>query len=115
NKKIEKIRAVTYLTTPFFSPKHSKTEDLNLNLTLNHLPIKRVLSSTYLGVIIDENLNWKLQISELCLVLRRFIGVFYKLGSLLPYHTLKLLYFNLACPRILYGIELYANNYMVNL
>src|SRR3989441_7550158 len=98
-----------------FSPKQSKTDDLNLSLTLNHSPIKRVSSSTYLGVIIDDNLNWKLQISEICLVLRRFIGVFYKLSSVLPWHTLKLLYFSLVYPRILYGIELYANNYMVNL
>jgi len=47
--------------------------------------------------------------------LRRFIGIFYKLSSNIPYGTLKLLYYGLVYPRILYGIELYANNYMINL
>src|SRR5437867_11982760 len=46
-----------------FSPKHSRSDDLNLNLTLNQLSIKRVPSSTYLGVIID--VKFKLEITNL--------------------------------------------------
>src|SRR6266516_4170130 len=84
-----------------FSPKYINANDPNLNLNFNGSILKRVHSTTFLGVIIDDNLNWKFHISDLCLVLRRFIGIFYKLSSNILYCTLKLLYYGLVYPRIL--------------
>ena len=45
----------------------------------------------------------------LCLQLRRFVGIFYKLSFFVPQRVLKILYFSLVHSRILYGIEVYAN------
>ena len=69
-------------------------------------------SIKYLGLTIDEKLDWKVHIQELCLTLRKFVGIFYKLSQNLPQHILKMLYFALVYPRILYGIENYANTYL---
>jgi hypothetical protein len=95
-----------------FSPNQNNPTTVILNLSLNNHQVHKVSHSRYLGVTIDENLSWKPHIKELCLDLRRYIGIFYKLSFKLPQHTLKLLYFALIYPRILYGIELYANTFL---
>jgi len=90
---------------------HDLSPDLTLNIFLNNVPIVRVKSSKFLGVIIDDKLEWKLHIQDLCLRLRRYISIFYKLSLKLPPRILKMLYFLLIYPHILYGIEIYANTY----
>src|SRR3989442_13003835 len=92
----------------FFS-KNQENHDLSLDLNVNNKCINRVHSSKFLGVTIDDQLKWGPHIQELCLTLRRFVGVFYKLSCKLPWLTLKMLYFAIIYPRILYGIEVYAN------
>src|SRR3989442_11569796 len=44
-----------------------------------------------------------------------YVGVFYKLSLKLPLKILKMLYYSVIYPRILYGIELYANTYLTYL
>src|SRR2546425_7369994 len=78
---------------------------LDLDLNVNNIRINRVQSSKFLGVTIDDQLKWSFHIQELCLTLRRFVGIFYKLSCKLPSLTLKILYFAIIYPRILYGIE----------
>ena len=87
----------------------------NLNLTINNSAIIRVNVTKYLGILIDENLNWKAHIEDVCLSLRKYVGVFYKLSLKLPAKILRMLYFSLIYPRILYCIEIYANTYMTYL
>ena len=98
-----------------FSPKHSNDINLDLNLFINNSRINRAHFSKFLGVIIDDNLSWKFHIQDLCLCLRRYVGIFYKLSLKLPPNILKMLYFAIIYPRILYGIEIYANTYSCNL
>jgi len=95
-----------------FSPTHAILPNSTLHLFLNNQPLNQVTSARYLGVTIDNNLDWKCHIQELCLCLRRYVGIFYKLSLDLPSHVLKTLYFALIYPRILYGIEVYANTYI---
>ena len=64
---------------------------------------------------IDDALDWKPHRQDLCLCLRRYIGIFYKLSLKLPPRILKILYFPIIYLKILYGIEVYANTYACNL
>src|SRR3989442_4671038 len=98
----------------FFST-NQDNHDLSLDLNVNNKRINRVQSSKCLGVTIDDQLKWSFHIQELCLTLRRFVGIFYKLSCKLPPLTLKMLYFAIIYPRILYGIEVYANTFQSNL
>ena len=98
-----------------FSPTNVNITPLELKLNINNSVINKVASTKYLGIQIDENLNWKFHINELCLSLRKYVGVFYKLSLKLPPNVLKLIYYSIIYPRILYGIEVYANTYMINL
>ncbi len=60
-------------------------------------------------------LSVKIHIHELCLRLRKFVGIFYKLSQKLPPSVLKMLYFSFIYPHIIYGIEIYANTYLTYL
>ena len=82
---------------------------------MNKFFIARIPSTKFLGITLDETLSGKSHISEVCMSLRKFIGIFYKLAQKLPPATLKLLYFSFVYPHILYGIEAYANTFLTNL
>ena len=47
----------------------------NFNIPLNSLVIKRIKSIKYLGIYIDENLNWSCHIQHLSLQLARYSGL----------------------------------------
>jgi len=98
-----------------FHPSSAPNMSENLNLTIDKLKITKVSSIKFLGMQIDDKLEWKLHIQDLCQVLRKYVGVFCKLSLKLPANILKMLYFSIIYPRILYGIEIYANTYMINL
>ena len=78
-------------------------------LKIGTTEINRVTSCTYLGLIIDDKVNWVKHIKLVCNKLLKFVGLFYKLRNKLPLHCLRNLYYAFVHPHILYGIELYAN------
>ena len=81
-------------------------------MQLDSIPIARVTSTKSLGVFIDEKLDWSIHINDLCNSFRKFIGIFYKISFFLPNNILRMLYFFLVYPKILYVIEIYANTYL---
>ena len=95
----------------FFSPCNERIQDLNCgrNLILNNTVIKHVNCCKYLGVYIDENMSWLNHVEFVKNKLLRFVGIFYKMRSILPSATCKQLYFALLYPHLIYGVELYAN------
>ena len=98
-----------------FSPSQNSIGHPDLDLYLTNCKIKKVTSTKYLGITIDENLNWKEHINNLCLELRKFIGIFYKLSFKLPPPVLRTLYFALVYSRIFYAVAVYANTYLTYL
>ena len=98
-----------------FTPYKSDVDSCNLNLYLNNFKISKVPITKYLGVQIDEHLDWKIHIQTICQSLRKYVGIFYKLSLKLPQKVLKMLYFSLIYPHILYAVEIYANTYLVYL
>src|SRR2546425_11245526 len=89
-----------------FSPTKCIKDSFDLDLKINNILIQKIAVTKYLGVYIDENLDWKMHIQDICLPLRKYVGVFYKLSLKLPIKILKMLYFSLIYPRILYAIEI---------
>ena len=67
-----------------------------------------------LGVIIDNNLNFKEHIRKIQLKLSHVIYILRKL-SYLPIYILKLLYNSLFLPHIMYCLEIWGNNFNNNL
>jgi len=97
------------------SPSSSSVNPEEFNLKIDSYAINRVPNIKFLGVIIDEKLEWSPHIEELKANLRRLVGIFYKISPNTPYNIMKLLYFALVHSKLIYGIEIYANTYLTNL
>ena len=57
----------------------------------------------FLGVLLDSTLSWKPYITELSKKLSKTIGMFYKLRHYTTADVLKLLYYALLYPFLIYG------------
>ena len=75
-----------------------KTVNININNTERNSFVK------YLGVYIDEHLNWEPQIQFVNNKLAKNIGVLYKIRKHLDLNILKQLYYTLVYPYLNYGI-----------
>jgi len=64
----------------------------------------------YLGFVIDEQLSFKDHILYLISKLRKYVGIFWKIGPLLNKQTRYLIYNSLFHSNLAYGIELYGNS-----
>ena len=91
-----------------FSP-HNKASNIELELLLGTQRISKVSSCKYLGIMIDDALNWKLHIDLIYNKLLKFVPIFYKVRDMLPFSCRLKLYYAFVFPHINYGIEVYAN------
>ena len=95
-------------------------KDANIinSISINSTVICLVSSYTFLGVILDNNLNFKEHIRKIQLKLSHVIYIYiYILRKLsyLPIYILKLLYNSLFLPHIMYCLEIWGNNFNINL
>jgi len=91
-----------------FSRNKLSATDTELNLYIGNQKIAKTMNCKYLGIFIDENLNWKIHIDYIYKKLIKFTGIFYKIRDVVPAVCLKKLYFAFIYPHILYGIEVYG-------
>ena len=66
----------------FKSPQHHLTEAVNIKV--GNIPIKQTKYVKFLGVLLDENLSWKYNLTELSKKLSRTCGIFFKIRHFLP-------------------------------
>ena len=58
--------------------------DLPKQLVISNMPIYRKQESRFLGVIIDESLNWSRHVKTVLSKMSRYIGVMYRIKKFLP-------------------------------
>ena len=75
-----------------------------INLSINNEKLKQENYTKYLGIIIDEKLNWKQHVKQVNLKISKGIGVLYKLREFVPKSTLRTLYNSFIQSHALYGI-----------
>ena len=69
----------------------------------------------YLGVLVDQHLDWKYQINNVALKISRGIGILAKLKPLLKENLLKCIYYSLVYSHLSYGIEAWGSAAKTNL
>ena len=72
-------------------------------LNVNYYCIKQVSEFKYLGVLLDNKLNWHKHIETLCSKVSKASGVLYRLKKL-PKNAKKLLYHSLISSKLRYGV-----------
>ena len=65
----------------------------------------------FLGIVIEEHLNWAMHISHLCNIIARNVGILQKLRYFIPAYVLKILYHSLVLSHLQYCTLLWANSY----
>ena len=84
--------------------------DIN-DISVNNIVLKRVHSLSFLGVTIDEFLDWKTHIKNVTLKVSRSIGVLSKLKFTVPQNVLMLLYNSIVLPHLSYCNIVWGNSY----
>ena len=100
----------------FHKPRKKKNIPLNLPiLKINQIEIKREQALKFLGVMIDENLNWKCHTDILLNKISKNVGILYKASKLLNFRCLKNIYFALIHSYINYANIAWASSYKTSL
>ena len=108
NKLSLNINKTNYII--FRSTKNtSKVE--NTCLSINGHVIEKVKSTKFLGVELDEFINFKRHTHQLLNKLSKYVGLFYKIRHFLPLSTLLTLYKSLFEPHITYCNIIWCNTY----
>ena len=80
-----------------FKPCQKRTNQ-TIQLLINSPKIDQVKETVFLGVIMDENLNWKSEISHVANKVSKCTGIIRKSSFYLSTKTLRTLYFSLVYP-----------------
>ncbi|KAK0133338.1 RNA-directed DNA polymerase from mobile element jockey [Merluccius polli] len=91
------------------------TTDTQVNITIDGVNIEKVSEIKFLGVIIDEKVNWKPHVKYLQAKLSKTISVINKAKPFLNYNSLHLLYCALVLPYFTYCVEVWGNNFKTTL
>ena len=89
--------------------------DNQVNIQVDGVEIERVSENKFLGVIIDDKINWKSHIKYIHNKLARSISVLNKAKHLLNFKSLRMLYCSLVLPYMNYCTEVWGNTYKSSL
>ena len=78
-------------------------KNLPNTLQCNNIIINRECQAKYLGVTLDEYLNYNEYVEDLCKKLKRLFPVFYNIRNYLDKDHIKTIYFTLLYSRLEYG------------
>ena len=81
----------------------------NVTLILNRKAIEQKDHVKYLGVLMDEHLNWKKQIANVTKKISRGIGILAKLRSYLDPKLLRNIYYCIVFSHLSYGVEAWGS------
>jgi hypothetical protein len=86
----------------------NKLKNSDKVLMIRGVPLSRVTHCKFLGITLDESLNFKVHINNVCSKLSMFAGILYRLSNSLPGHALRKVYLSLVYPHLLYGVEVWG-------
>ena len=90
---------------------HTQNKPMEQNLkeiVTDEISIERVTNIKYLGVIIDEKLNWNMHINFVCDSLVKFFGIFNHIKHKVTQKVVRQLYYGFIYSKIAYGLEVYG-------
>jgi hypothetical protein len=97
-----------------FLPKRQKCP-INLNIKLSGQAIEKVSKMKFLGVILDDKLNFKEHISFTCKKVSKCIGILYKARPFINHQGLMTLYNSFFYPYMSYCIQVWGGTYITYL
>ena len=90
-------------------------QNLDFSFFIDNNKIDRVEEVMFLGVILDQTLNWKSHIHNVARKFSKSLGVIYKASFCLNEASLRTLYFSLVYPYLCYCVGVWGSTYPSNL
>ena len=87
----------------------------NYKVYMSNQEISEVNSTKFLGVIINNPLNWKNHLDYICTKIAKNIGIILKARHVFEKHTLLSLYYSLIYPYLTYCIQVWGATYQSHL
>ena len=87
----------------------AKHHHMDVKLCLNKVPIQQVDNTKFLGVIIDDNLNWSNHISYINSIIAKGIGIICRARKFFSKSALINLYYAFIFPYLIYCVEVWVN------
>ena len=96
--------------TCFIIFKSSRWKQVNIPdfINFNNKSINRVSGIKYLGLFLDESLNFNNHTNEVCSALKRFFPTFYNVRSYLSLKQARTIYYTMMYSKIKYAIYTYG-------
>ena len=85
------------------------------HIYIDNVELEKVSSTKFLGVIIDDKLNWNKQIQHVKNKIAKSISIMYKVKYFLEEAALLTVYSSLVLPYLNYCVEIWGNTYKSNL
>ena len=92
-----------------FKSNKKEVDPTNLTLNISGNYINTVKSTQFLGLFIDENISFKIHISELCTKLNLCLLIMRTVRPFLDIKTMIDIYYTFFYPHIIYGIEFWGH------
>lgn len=86
------------------------TKRFTLNISLNNERIEQVNSFEYLGLILQENLNWDLHVKKVESKVSRMTGVLHRLGNSVYKSTLISIYYSHVYSHLIFMAPIWGNS-----
>ena len=125
NKEIEKISNwfksnklslnLTKTNYVIFRTRNRRVPTTTQEIQIDGLIISRLQNVKFLGIMINEFLNWNIHITDICKRLAKNIGLLFKLKYLLPKNVLFMIYNSLVLPYLNYCNNIWGNTYKSHL
>ena len=77
-------------------------------INFNNKSINRVSCIKYLGLYVDELLNWNNHVNEVCSALKRFFPTFYNIRYYVSLNHARIIYYAMMYSKIKYAIPIYG-------
>jgi hypothetical protein len=86
------------------------------NVAINNISLQQVTEAKVLGIMLDNKLSFKSHIEHVGRKISKITYIIYRMKSYVPQKTLKLLYFALAYPHLMYNITVWgsASSHLLN-
>ena len=91
--------------TSFMLFTNSRVDRNSISIRLGNKIIKQVRSVKFLGIYLDDRLDFNDHVSYLSKKLSETVGIMYKMSCFLPPNILKRLYFSLFYSQLIYCIN----------
>lgn len=94
---------------------HNRFDVHDCDIRIRDTPIKYVKTTKFLGLTIDDRLNYNEHVSILCKTLSKTKGLLYKLSFYVPRSIIRKMYYALFYSRMSYSISVWGGGNITNI